>query len=87
MVDYNIAFYNIRTEYWYQDVINLRAATCYIKFGEKYFEHIQPLRPDNQDINVIKDDEIFIHRAKFIPSAQVLEGIVNYIIPLYIHVM
>ena len=36
---------------------------------------------------VIKDDKIIINRAKVIPSTQVLEGIVKYITPLYIHLM
>ena len=36
---------------------------------------------------VIKDDKIIINRAKVIPSTQVLEGIVKYIISFYNNLM
>ena len=71
--------------YW--DEYNQKAATCYIKFDNKHFKYIQPIRSDNDDTTVTKDNEIIIPRAKVILSAPVLEGIVKDIIPLYIYVM
>ena len=38
-------------------------------------------------MTIIKDDKIIITRGNFFLSPQVLEGIVKYIIPLYIRVM
>ena len=87
MLGYNTVFYDIRTKHWYWDEINQRVATRYIKLSDAHFEYIQPLRPDNDDMTIIKDDKIIIPRGKVFLSSQVLEGIVKYIIPLYIRVI
>ena len=87
ILGYNTEFYDIRAKYWYWDETNPRAATYYIKFGTDRLEYVQPFRPNNDDMTVIKDDEIIIPGGKFIPSAQVLEVIGKYIIPLNIHIM
>ena len=40
----------------------------------------------DDNIIVVKDDEVIVHTSKFILSNQVFEGSVKYIIILYIHV-
>ena len=67
--------------------VNQKAATCYIKFDNKHFKYIQPIRSDNDDKIVTKDNEIIIPRAQVISSAPVLVGIVKHIIPLQRYVM
>ena len=42
------------------DEIHPRVTTCYVKFGATPFEYIQSFRPENDDMTVIKDDEIII---------------------------
>ena len=71
MVGYDTTFYGVCIKHQYWDEINPRAATCYIKFGAAHFEYIQPLRPDNDDVSVIKDDEMIIPIGKrfFISSS------------------
>ena len=85
MIGYNTVFYDNETDDQYYDEVDQKAVKCYIKFGKKYFEYIQPIRLDNDDNIVTKENEIIIPRAKFIPIATVLQGIVIYIIPLYIY--
>ena len=87
MLDYNTAFYNKNTKYWYWDEVNSQAATCYIKFSEQYYDYIQLLRPHKISFVPIKDNEVIIPIAKVFPTAEILEGIVKYIIPLYTHVI
>ena len=48
---------------------------------------IQPIRFDNNDKIVTKDNEIIIPRAQVIASSPVLEGIVKHIIQSYRYVM
>ena len=80
-------FFYYTNRNWYWDEVNPFAATCYIQFGNKHFEYLQPLRPHNGDISPIKDNEIFIEKSSVRHPDQVLEGIVEHIIPLYIHVI
>ena len=87
MLGCNTVFYDNDTNDWYWDEVNQKVASCYIKFGKKYVDYIQPIRPDNDENIVTKYNEKIIPRAKGIPTAPVLEGIVEHIIPLYIYVM
>ena len=87
MLGYNTAFFDYTNRNWYWDEVNPFLATCYIQFGNKHFEYLQPLRPQNGDISPIKDNEIIIEKSSVRHPDQVLEGIVEHIIPLYIHVM
>ena len=59
---------------------------CYIQFGEKHFDYIQPER-FYDDIHPLKDYEIFVGRTPVSHPGQVLECFVKHILPLYIHVM
>ena len=86
LVIYNTAFYCEDTEQWYWDEVNSLSATCYIKFKHENVEYIQPLRR-RIDFDPINKKEQILPKAKFLPTAPVLEGIVKHIIPLYIHVM
>ena len=86
MLGYNTAFYCEDTEQWYWDEVNSLAATCYIKFKHEHFEYIQPLRFHSDSDSIDKEEQV-LPKAKVIPTAPVLEGIVKHIIPLYIHVM
>ena len=86
MLGYNIAFYCEYTEQWYWDEVNPLAATCFIKFKHEHFEYIQPLRRHNGSDPIDKEEQV-LPKAKVLPTAPVLEGIVKHIIPLYIHVM
>ena len=45
MLGYNTAFFDIKNKSWYSDEVNSNAVTCYIQFGDKYFDYIQPVRP------------------------------------------
>ena len=42
MLDYNTAFYDLDNKHWYQDEVDSKTATCYIKHRKFYFECIQP---------------------------------------------
>ena len=76
-----------------------QAATYYIKVSEQHYDYIQPLRPhtvslytiNNKEqiipIDPINDKKIILPRANVFPTAEVLEGVIKHIIPLYIHVM
>ena len=77
----------MKNKSWYWDEVNPNAATCYIQFGNKHFDYIQPLRPYDDIIHSIKDNEIIVKRTKVRHPDQVIEGIVKHIIPLYIHAM
>ena len=87
MLVYNTVFYDNDTDDWYQDEVNQKVATCYIKFSKNHVEYIQPIHPDNGDNIVTKDNEIIIPRAKFIPIAPVIVIKLRHIIPLYTYVM
>ena len=99
ILGYNTACYDLDTNYWYWDEVHSQATTCYIKFSAQQYDYIQHLRPqtitldtiNNKEqiipIDPINDKEIIIPIAKVFPTAEVLEGIVKHIIPLYIHVM
>ena len=86
MLGYNTDFYCEDTEQWYQDEVNPVAATRFIKFKHEHFEYIQPLRFHTESDPIDKEEQV-LPKAKVIPTAPVLEGIVKHIIPLYIHVM
>ena len=86
MLDHNTAFFDFITKDQYWDEVNPNAAICYIQFGDKHFEYIQPLRPYDGVIYPIKDNEIIIKRTEVRHPDQVIEGIVKHIISLYIHV-
>ena len=68
MLRYNTAFYDVDTKDWYWDEVNSQVATCYIKFGEHYFEYMQPLRPHNVSFVPIKDNKVIIPIAIFFNS-------------------
>ena len=68
-------------------------------FSEQHYDYIQPLRPHTVSLDPINDKELIIPIypindkeliipiANIFPTAEVLEGIVKHIIPLYTDVM
>ena len=64
MLGYNTAFFDNNTKDWYWDEVNPNVATCYIQFGNKNFDCIQPLRPYDDSIRSIKDNEMIVKRTK-----------------------
>ena len=44
MLCYNTAFFDTQNKRWLWDEVNSNAATCYIQFGEKHFEYLQPAK-------------------------------------------
>ena len=82
ILGYNTAFYDVDTKKWYWDEVNFQAVR-YIKFNEKHYDYIQPLRPhtdlldtiNNKEqilpLDPINDKEIILLIAKFYPSALV----------------
>ena len=87
MLGYNTSFYDIDTKHWCWDEVHSQAAIYYIKFSEQYYDYIQLLRPHKISFVPIKDNELIIPIEKVFPTAEILEGIVKYIIPLYTHVI
>ena len=57
ILGYNTAFYDVDTKHWYWNEVNFQAATCYIKFGEKCYDYIQPLRPHTDLLDTINNKE------------------------------
>ena len=57
MIGYNTSFYDVDTKHWYQDEVNSQAATCYIKFSEKHYDYIQPLRPRTDLLDTINNKD------------------------------
>ena len=86
MLGYNTAFFDTLNKRWLWDEVNSNAATCYIQFGEKHFDYLQPVRLYD-DLFTLKDYEIVVRRSPVSHPDQVLECIVKHIIPLYIHIM
>ena len=76
MLGYNTAFFDTQNKRWLWDEVNSNAATCYIQFGEKHFEYLQPVRQFD-DIIKLKDYEIVVRRSPVSHPDQVLECIVT----------
>ena len=87
ILGYNTVFYDLDIKHWYWDEVNSQIATYYIKFSEYHYDYIQPLRPHTVSLDPINDKELIIPIAKVFPLAEVLEGVIKHIIPLYTHVM
>ena len=87
MLGYNTSFYDLDTKYWYWDEVISQVSTCYIKFSQKHYDYIQPLRSRTVSLDPINDKELIIPIANVFPTTEVLEGIAKYIIPLYTHVI
>jgi len=79
ILGYNTVFYDLDIRHWYWDEVNSQIAT--------YYFYIQPLRPHTVSLDPINDKWLIIPIAKVFPTAEVLEGVIKHIIPLYTHVM
>ena len=82
MLGYNTAFFDNDTKDQPLDEVNPNVATCYVQFGNNHFDYIQPLRPYDDSISSIKDNEMIVKRTKIRHLDQVMEGVVKHIIPL-----
>ena len=83
---------------WQFDRVNDSSATCFVKFNDNHFTHLQPIANSNDKdvdknsnqfkmIELVEDDHIIIEESNVYSSPETLEGIYKNLIPLYSLIM